>query len=134
MAGIRAKVQDPSDDRILVFRRDLDSLLDAAAADARAQSLLNVVILIAANGNELSLVVGSPETALGFTVAGPPLRHFASVGAVQTIEPVLTAYLGLRHHTEFPRRHVIPSSHGRVAAAEFFDTGARPTSVSWEVV
>ncbi len=134
MAGIRAKVRDPSDDCSLTFRRELDTLLDAAAADASAQSLLNVVILTAANGNELSVVVGSAETVLGFTAAGSPSQHFASVGAVQTIEPVLTAYVGLRHHTEFPRRNVISSALGRAAAAEFFDTGARPTSVSWEVV
>jgi len=123
-----------SDDRVLLTSKDgLFEILDAAAAEASAQSLLNVIILTAENGNELTLVVGSAETVVGFTDFGPPMLHYASVGAAQTLAPVLTAYLGLRHHTEFPRRCVIPSSHGIAAAGEFLDTGVRPSSVTWEM-
>jgi hypothetical protein len=133
MAGVRAVIHD-SDDRILLTSKDrLFEVLDAAAAEASAQSLLNVVTLTAENGNELTLVVGSAETVVGFTDSGLQMLHYASVGAAQTMEPVLTAYVGLRHHTEFPRRYVIPSAHGIAAASEFLDTGMRPSSVTWEV-
>ena len=131
MPSARLRVRDPGDDLVVSSRGDLDALLDAAAAEARTRALLNVVVLIAGNGNELSLVVGSTETVLGFTFCGPPLAHYASLGATQTTEPLFTAYVGLSHHTEFPRRSVIPASQGRAAAMEFLETGTRPTSVTW---
>jgi hypothetical protein len=51
-----------------------------------------------------------------------------------TDEPVLTAFVGLVHHTEFPRRWVVPALVGRKAAREFLATGTRPTSVEWVAV
>lgn len=44
---------------------------------------------------------------------------------------VLTAYVGLAHHTEFERRWVVPSAVGRAAARQFLATGERPDAVSW---
>jgi len=131
MPSARLRVRDPGDDLVVSSRGDLDALLDAAAAEARTRALLNVVVLIAGNGNELSLVVGSTETVLGFSSCGPPLAHYASLGTTQTTEPLFTAYVALSHHTEFPRRFVIPASQGRAAAIEFLETGTRPTSVTW---
>src|ERR1700752_402056 len=119
MPSARLRVRDPGDPLIVSSGGDLDALLDAGAAEARTRALLNVVVLTAGNGNELSLVVGYTETVLGFTSCGPPLAHYASLGATQTTEPVLTAYVGLLHHTEFPRCYVIPASQGRAAAMEF---------------
>jgi hypothetical protein len=49
-------------------------------------------------------------------------------------DAVLTAFVGLEHHTQFPRRWVVPMSVGRDAAFEFLSTGQRPSAVRWLTV
>jgi len=131
MSEIRAIVQEQVPERVLRSAAELDQTLSEAAAQAQAAHLLNIVFLSAPNGNQLSLVVGGDETVLGFNHGHGSPPYYASAGGITSDEPVLTAYAGLVHHTEFPRHWVVPMSTGRRAATEFFSTGARPTSVEW---
>ena|SRR5688572_4969198 len=134
MSEIRAIVKDQGPERVLRSTAELDQTLAEAAAQAQAAKLLNIVFLSAPNGDQLSLVVGGDETVLGFNHGHGNPPYYASAGEAQGDEPVLTAYAGLVHHTEFPRRWVVPMSTGRQAAIEFLSTCALPASVQWVAV
>lgn len=134
MSEIRAIVQDQGPERVLRSAAELDQTLAEASAQAKAAKLLNIVFLSAPNGDQLSLVVGGDETVLGFNHGHGNPPYYASAGETQADEPVLTAYAGLVHHTEFPRRWVVPMSAGRRAATEFLATCSLPTSVRWVAV
>jgi len=134
MSEIRAIVEETGPERVLKSVAELEETLSDAASQAQAASLLNVVLLHAPNGDQLSLVVGGDETVLGFNHGHGNPPYYASAGEAKSDGPVLTAYAGLKHHTEFPRRWAVPMSMGRRAATEFLATGTRPTSVEWVVV
>src|ERR1043165_3228636 len=85
---------------------DLVSMIDAAAK-AAAPSKPPIANLSADNGATLRIVLGGPETVLGFTPGDGKSPYYASRGQSDDIEPVLTCYLFMTHHTEFPRRNVI---------------------------
>lgn len=70
--------------------------------------MLNVIYIEAANGNALSIVVGCGETVLGFSYGHGNPPYYESRGPAVDDEPVLTGYVSYKHHTEFPRRCVIP--------------------------
>jgi hypothetical protein len=131
MSELRARIQESAPERILRSQAELDLTLDQAAAQAQAANMLNIIFLTAPSGNELALVVGGDETVLSFVYhhCNPP--YFASSGSATNVEPVLTAFAGLEHHTEFSRRCVIPMSEGRRAASQFLATGALPAVVEW---
>jgi hypothetical protein len=110
---------------------ELEHVLHLAAKEARRRGMLNVIYVEAANCNTLSVVVGGDETVLGFTYSHGNPPYFESRGPSLDDEPVLTGYVHLSHHTEFPRRCVIPMEIGVSAAKEFMDSGRLPTCVSW---
>lgn len=113
---------------------ELAMVLDAAAAEARERSMLNVIFLEAENGNTLNLAVGGEETALGFVHGHGNPPYYVSRGPVPDEAPGLTCFQSLRHHTEYPRCWVIPAALGREAAFEFLSTGRLPRRVEWEIV
>jgi immunity protein Imm1 of predicted polymorphic toxin system len=110
--------------------------LDAAIASATEEAVItkrpNIVFVEAPNGNSISLVVGELETVLGFTYAHNNPPYYVSKGIAEGIEPVLTAYVALSHHTEFPRRSVIPWADGIRALHEFVESGELPAAIEWE--
>lgn len=110
---------------------ELEGTLQEAASQAKSVERLNVIFLYGPNEDHLSLVVGGDETVLGFNYGHGDPPYYASEGASEGDEPVLTAYVNLEHHTEFPRRWVVPMELGARAAAEFLATGERPTAVKW---
>jgi hypothetical protein len=110
---------------------ELDQALQDAALQAKSVALLNIIFLYAPNEDHLSLVVGSDETVVGFNYGHGDPPYYASEGEINADEPVLTAYVSLEHHTEFPRRWVVPMELGRRAAVEFLATGERPRAVKW---
>ena len=110
----------------------LDRVLTQAAEEARARSLLNLVSLRAENGDTLMIAVGGEDTVLGFDYGHGEPPYYASRGVSLDIEPLLTCYISLQHHTEFPRKYVIPTALGRSAAREFLQSGERPKCVEWD--
>ena len=131
MCALRATIQESEPDRLLQSDDELLSALEYAAAQASNAGLLNIIFLRSSNGDQLSLVVGSDETVLGFQYGHGNPPYFVSAGTGTSDEPLLTAFAGLQHHTEFSRRWVVPMSIGRRAASQFLLTHARPSIVEW---
>ena len=113
---------------------ELDRLIAMAAEEAQARGMLNIIFLDAPDGNELSIAVGGDETVLGFVHGHRDPPYYATRGGTADLLPVMTCYVGLGHHTEFARRHVIPYAEGLAAAHEFAVTGSLPRSVEWMTV
>ena len=120
--------------REVVTSNDLEEVLQDAAREAQTKGMLGIIFLYAPNKDQLSLVVGGNETVLGFNYGHGDPPYYASVGETDEVEPVLTAFVGFDHHTEFPRRWVVSMARGRTAAFEFLETGLRPISIEWEQV
>ena len=62
----------------------------------------------AANGNVITMVVGGDETVLGFDYGHRNPPYYSSRGPSNGEEPILSCQLTFQHHTEFPRKYVIP--------------------------
>jgi len=113
----------------------LDEALAQAAEEARKRGMFGAVRMEAENGNVLIMVVGGDETVLSFDDYNDhDLRCYASRGASDADKPIMTCYLAMHHHTEFPRKNVIPLSDGAKAVRQFLDSGGLPTCISWEEV
>jgi len=112
----------------------LDAVLRAASEEARSKNILGAIIIESENGNSITMVVGGDETVLGFDYGHGNHPYYASKGASERNEPFLTCYLSFQHHTEFPRKNVIPYNDGAKAVAQFVDSGNLPTCISWEEV
>jgi len=74
----------------------------------------------------ITMVVGGQETVLGFG-SGDLNANYASKGASDAVEPVMTCYFMMWHHSEFPRKYVIPVADGVKAVHQFLDSGDLPT-------
>ncbi len=131
MKQVRALIREDASSMTVETSEALDGLLSAASAEAHSAGLLNVIYLYGPNNDQISMVVGGDETVVGFNYGHGNPPYYASKGADERDHPVLTAYVSLKHHTEFPRRWVVPAEAGRRAASEFLTTGARPTSLQW---
>jgi Immunity protein Imm1 len=112
----------------------LDAALSEATPEARIHGMLNIVFIEAENGDCIGLAVGGDETVLCFDYGHRLPPYYVSRGSSHDEDPVLTAYTSFQHHTEFRRRNVIPAGAGRLAALEFFRTGALPECIEWEEV
>jgi hypothetical protein len=113
---------------------ELDSVIQSAEEEARARGMLNLILLETPNGNQLGMVVGGAETVLAFRYGHFDPPYHASRGAAKNPHPVMTCFLGLAHHTEFPRTYAVPYASGLLAAHEFAETGSLPSSVDWDTV
>jgi hypothetical protein len=112
----------------------LDDALRDAANEARTRGKLGAILIEAANKNCMTMVVGTTETVLSFDYAHRNPPYYASKGNSSEDEPVMTCYLSFAHHTEFPRKFVIPLMDGIAAVKEFVDSGELPTCITWEEV
>jgi hypothetical protein len=108
---------------------ELERMIQLASEEARTREMLNIVSLEAANGNNLSLVVGGDDTVLTFTYGHRNPPYYASRGVQASTHPTMTCYVGLAHHTEFPRKYVIPFERGLAAVHEFAESGTLPQSI-----
>jgi Immunity protein Imm1 len=100
-----------------------------AGARHGKRGMLGAVWIEADNRNVLTMVVGGDETALGFDDCDHRnLRCYASRGASDAVAPIMACYVAMHHHTEFPRKNVIPLSDGFRAVRQFLDSGRLPTA------
>lgn len=111
----------------------LDEALGQASNEARQHGLLGAIRIEAGKGNFITMVVGGQETVLGFD-SGDLNADYASKGASDAVEPVMTCLYMMSHHTEFPRKYVIPIGDGVKAVHQFLDSGDLPTCIKWEQV
>jgi hypothetical protein len=71
---------------------------------------------------------------LGFQYGHHDPPYYASRGVSDADEPKFTCYLTMQHHTEFPRKYVIPVSDGVNALRQFLHSADLPTCIKWEQV
>ena len=134
MSELRASVRDQVADLVVDSSTALDVTLEQAELEARSLGMLNVVMLTALNGDQLSIVIGGQETVVGYIYGHGNPPYYVSSGIASVDVPVLTAYIGLEHHTEYPRCWVVPMAAGRKAAHEFLIAGQRPQCIDWTEV
>jgi len=106
----------------------LDQLLDRLTATARPEFPISV--RLQAHDCEADILLGLPESFVYLDEVSPT-RYYITVGD-SYVDGVVSFHLLGQHHTEFERRHLIPTATARRVLREFFDTGRRPTSVEWE--
>ena len=112
----------------------LDDALRDAANEALARGMLGAITIETANKNYMTMVVGSTETVLTFDYGHLNPPYYASKGISSEDEPVMTCFLYFAHHSEFPRKYVIPLTDGIAAVKEFIGSGELPTCITWEEV
>lgn len=110
---------------------ELNRAIDAVEYEAKAAGKLTIVFVEVPNGNELLIVLGGDESVLQFTYAHRDPPYLVSRGENVEDRPLLTAYVCLEHHTEFPRKWVIPVESARAALDEFLVTCLPPTNIDW---
>lgn len=131
--ALRIKIREDAAPLTVEDTTQLDKALAQAADEARKHGLLGAVRIEAGNGNVITMVVGGQETVLGFD-SGDLSSYYASKGASDAVEPVMACYFMMSHHTEFPRKYVIPVADGVKAVHQFLDSGDLPTCIKWEQV
>jgi len=129
--SVRVTVREQQEPIVVHDDLQLQAVLAAAEKEASSLQKLNIVSIEAENGNTLGIVVGGPESSLSFSYGHLNPPYYASKGPGQGVEPVLTCFLALEHHTEFPRGSVIPKQQALRAATEFVASPERPKSVEW---
>ena len=87
-------------------------------------------VMLETRGFQAHILLGLPESFVYLDEVSPT-RYFITVGD-SYFDGVVGFHLFGKHHTEFERRHLIPTATARCVLREFFDTGQRPTSVEWE--
>jgi hypothetical protein len=130
--ALRIKIRDDAAPLTVEDANQLEKVLDAEAEEARRRGVLGAVLLEAANGNVVTMVVGGDETVLGFDYGHHNPPYYSSRGPSNADEPMLTCFLTFQHHTEFPRKYVIPVTDGVKALRQFLDSGDLPTCINWE--
>ena len=130
--GVVARIRDGVPLTQVRTSTELDRILDDAAKQARDRRLLTAITLNSDNGNALTIALGGEETVLSFDHENGP--YFASKGQSNEEQPFFTCFLNFDHHTEFPRKYVIPVGLGINAVREFLLSEERPTCVSWTEV
>lgn len=110
----------------------LDEVLRTATEEARKSGTLGAILIEAANGNVITMVVGGDETVLGFDYGHHDPPNYSSRGPSNEDEPILTCRLTFQHHTEFPRKCLIPIADGVKAVRRFLDSGDLPACINWE--
>ena len=130
--AVRITIRDQAPPSTVTDDSQLDEALQSAAEEARTRNLLGAVLIEAANGNVISIVVGGEETVLTFDSSDQ--RYYASRGTSDADEPIMTCFLTMQHHTEFPRKYVIPVADGVQAVRQFLNSGDLPTCITWEEV
>lgn len=130
--SLRITIREDESPLVVEDANYLDEVLNTASEEARTREKLNGVIIESNKGNRLLLVVGCEETVLVFNYGGEDPPYYASKGASENDEPLMTCYITFQHHTEFPRRHVIPFADGVRAVRRFLETDDLPTCINWE--
>ena len=104
------------------------------ADEACTSGILTAITIDSENGSHLVIVLGEDETVFTFDSARGVPPFYASRGEGNKDEPIFTCYLNFEHHSEFPRKSVIPMAEGWRAVQEFVDCTALPKCVNWEEV
>jgi hypothetical protein len=131
---LRVTIRDNAAPVMVEDATQLDQVLHAAVEEARRRNVLGAIRIEAENGNAMTMVVGSEETVLSFDYGHQKPPYYASKGTCDNVDPILTCYLTFQHHTEFPRKYVIPYADGLKAVGQFLYSGLMPACIKWAEV
>ncbi len=128
---LSVSIHDKVADKVVESPGEIDAVIESAGSEASGLDRLNIISFTAPSGNYVSLVVGSDETVVSFTYGHHCPPYFASKGSSEEATPVMTAFVGLKHQTEFPRNWVIPIEQGISAVRAFAEDGELPQTTQW---
>ena len=131
--ALRITILDDAPPLTVTDGSQLDEVLQRASEEARRRRVLGAILIEADTGNLITMVVGGEETVLGFDYGNQGF-YYASRGTSDADAPLMTCFLTMQHHTEFPRKYVIPVGDGVKAVKQFLDSGDLPTCINWEEV
>ena len=129
--ALQIKIREDARPLTVEDEHQLDEALRTAAEEARNRGTLAAVLIEAANGNVITMVVGGDETVLGFDYGHHNPPYYSSRGPSNADEPILTCRLTFQHHTQFPRKYVIPIAEGMKAVREFLHPDDLPPCITW---
>jgi Immunity protein Imm1 len=109
---------------------EIDRALDRIAAECPPDHPTIVVLKV--NDHTLTLGLGGPESFIQVTESDDP-PYIVTVGDTNAGGELTFFYQG-EHHTEIPRRNLIPVLTARKVVQEFCATGQRAAITSWEEV
>jgi hypothetical protein len=110
-----------------VLDRSLDVIAKRCATDHPT------IVKIYSRGYTLTFGLGSPETFVQLSEPDDQAPYLVSVGDGHA-EGKSVFYFHDEHHTEIPRRHLIPSTSMRQVVREVFASGRRSPDITWEEV
>jgi hypothetical protein len=132
--ALQVRIRDDAGPLKVEDDNQLDEVLRTATEEARKRGTLGAILIEAANGNVITMVVGANETVLGFDYGHHRPPYYSSKGPSNENEPILACQLTFQHHTEFPRKCVIPIADGVKAVQQFLHSGDLPDCINWEQV
>jgi hypothetical protein len=109
---------------------EVQAALTAAEQEADRIGKTALVDFVAANGSQLSMLVGSAETSLSWRYAGDEQPRFLSLGDAGATG-VLEASRDFQDRVQLPRWSVISRADGLAALDEFVASNELPACVQW---
>ena len=110
---------------------EFDQALHKVAA--RCTTEHPIIVALYVHDYEVGIGLGLPESFVNIKSweRGTPESSLITVGNDRAQRGADFFFLD-KHHTEIPRRNLIPTAQARQIVREFFETGSRSTSVKWE--
>ena len=109
---------------------EVHAALTAAEQEADRAGKTALVDFVAANGSQLSMLVGSAETALSWRYAGDEEPRFLSLGDANATGAVALSR-DFNDRIEIPRWALISRAEALAALDEFVASNDIPESVQW---
>ena len=93
----------------------------------------STIVMLRSTEYTLTFALGSSESFVQLSRADDEPPYLATVGD-PTAKGQATFYFLGEHHTEIPRRHLIPAVMARDVIREFVTTGRRSAAIPWEEI
>jgi hypothetical protein len=110
---------------------ELDHLFDDIASNTDPE--YPTIVYVYAHDYQVGLGLGNNESFVHFELETGEPPYVISVGD-SNAEGVLAFYLFNNHHTEIPRRNLIPTMKAREIVSQWITTALRPLNIKWEEV
>jgi len=111
---------------------ELDQALHQAELHCTAEH--PTVVYLCAHGHRLGIGLGLPDSFVSIQCCETtPRPSLITVGETQAKQGAVFFFLGGRS-AEIPRRNLLTATKARAVLREFFETGARSTSVNWQAL
>jgi hypothetical protein len=109
----------------------LNSTLDLIAS--RCREGCPTIATIDVHEHQIGIGLGLPESFVHIELESGDPPYMVTVGDSE-VDGGVDFYLHNYHHTEIPRRNLIPTTQAKVVVEEFVRSGRRSADVQWEEV